>query len=66
MQVSVNVSPQQFKRADIIKDVGHALESSGLPPALLDLEVTESCLINEPEAVAEVLSTLRSRGSTYG
>lgn len=64
VQVSVNVSPQQFKRADIIKDVGHALESSGLPPALLDLEVTESCLINEPEAVAEVLSTLRSRGST--
>lgn len=54
--VAVNLSAVQFKRGNLEKTVASALEESGLNPALLELELTESILISDTE---EVLATVR-------
>jgi diguanylate cyclase len=45
MTVSVNMSPVQFRRGDVEGVIGRALARSGLDPACLELEVTESTLL---------------------
>jgi diguanylate cyclase (GGDEF)-like protein len=62
MRVSVNLSPLQFRRGDVDLVVSKALQDSGLPASALELELTESLFIDEPEAVAAVLHRLRERG----
>ena len=48
--VAVNVSPLQFQRGDILADIRGALARSGLAPNRLQIEITESLLIDTPEA----------------
>jgi len=62
--VSVNLSARDLRDADILAVVSEALEASGLEPARLHLEITESCLIDEPAAVRAILAELRARGIT--
>lgn len=62
LTVSVNVSPQQFQRRDLIADVRQALQQSGADPKRLDLEITESCAVTQVEAVIDALSQLRAQG----
>ncbi|MBZ9793253.1 EAL domain-containing protein [Rhizobium sp. 3T7] len=62
--VSVNLSARDLRDADILAVVAEALEASGLEPARLHLEITESCLIDEPAAVRAILAELRARGIT--
>ena len=64
MRVSVNVSPVQFERGDVVSDVRHALRVSGLAPARLEIEVTEQLLIADTEGTLAVLSELRAMGVT--
>jgi diguanylate cyclase (GGDEF)-like protein len=49
LQVAVNLSAQQFRREDIAETVARALEHTGLPAARLELEITESVMIQQPE-----------------
>jgi diguanylate cyclase (GGDEF)-like protein len=60
--VAVNVSPHQFEDPDFIKTVYQALDDSGLDPALLELEITESAAVADPERVARTMWPLRNRG----
>jgi diguanylate cyclase (GGDEF)-like protein len=60
--VSVNVSARQLDGDGLIEDVRHALTRSGLEPASLTLEVTETALMRDPDAAAERLATLRVLG----
>jgi diguanylate cyclase (GGDEF)-like protein len=60
--VSVNVSTAQFRRADFIKEVGQVLASTGLDPSLLELEVTESLMLQDDEGTATQLRELRAMG----
>ncbi|MCW8878163.1 MAG: EAL domain-containing protein, partial [Kangiellaceae bacterium] len=60
--VSINVSPKQFKRSDLAKDILHALEKYGVPANRLELEVTESIFVEEVEQVAQQLEDLRNEG----
>jgi len=62
--VSVNLSARDLRDADILAVVADALAHSGLDAARLHLEVTESCLIDEPAAVRAILAELRARGIT--
>lgn len=62
--VSVNLSARDLRDADILAVVSEALETSRLEPARLHLEITESCLIDEPAAVRAILAELRARGIT--
>jgi len=60
--MAVNLSAVQFKRGDVEKCVVDALRESGLDPALLELELTESILIRDTEKVLETVQRLKSLG----
>jgi EAL domain-containing protein (putative c-di-GMP-specific phosphodiesterase class I) len=62
MTMAVNVSARQLASDDIIHDVSDALSSSGLDPARLVLEMTESALVADPDATAQRLRVLKSLG----
>lgn len=64
MSVSVNLSVQDLRGADIVAMVREALGASGLAPSRLHLEVTESCLMDELNVVRGILAELRSMGIT--
>jgi diguanylate cyclase (GGDEF)-like protein/PAS domain S-box-containing protein len=61
-QVSVNVSGRQFVDHDLDADVGRALLESGIDPSLLELELTESSLMQNTEATISTLLALKARG----
>lgn len=60
--LAVNVSSIQFKRGNIDSVVLNALEKSKFPPQMLELELTESLLIDDTDRLAATLSNLRSMG----
>lgn len=60
--IAVNISSIQFKRGNIDTVVLNALEKSGFPPQMLELELTESLLIDDTDRLASTLSNLRSMG----
>lgn len=60
--VAVNVSPAQLRRPNFAEEVFAVLQESGLPPSRLELELTESSLIEDNSDVYSVLKSLRSRG----
>lgn len=62
LTISVNVSPRQFRGASFLQTVADALAFSGLPPRLLQLEITEGILMTDPEAAARLLTKLTDIG----
>jgi len=60
--VSINVSALQFQQADFVQRVGDALRDSGLRPALLELELTESILLKDAEEALARLHALAGLG----
>ncbi|WP_158592267.1 EAL domain-containing protein [Noviherbaspirillum sedimenti] len=60
--VAVNLSAVQFKRGELEKSVGAALAASGLDPALLELELTESVLIHDSDQVLATVRRLKALG----
>jgi diguanylate cyclase (GGDEF)-like protein/PAS domain S-box-containing protein len=60
--MAVNVSGAQFQSRDFLDGLFQTLSKTGLDPGLLELDVTESVLMNHPERSAFVLKTLRDRG----
>jgi diguanylate cyclase (GGDEF)-like protein len=60
--LAINLSPVQFRRGNIEGIVARALELSGLDPACLELELTESTLIQNPEEFIESLKKLKALG----
>jgi diguanylate cyclase (GGDEF)-like protein/PAS domain S-box-containing protein len=59
MTVAVNLSAVQFKRGDVEQSVMNALADSGLNPALLELELTESILLQNVESVLNCVKRLK-------
>ncbi|QOC23404.1 EAL domain-containing protein [Wenzhouxiangella sp. AB-CW3] len=62
LPVAVNLSAQQFRTGGLLADVEHALEQSGLAPAMLHLELTESMLMEQIETGQNLLGQLRELG----
>jgi diguanylate cyclase (GGDEF)-like protein len=62
LMVRVNVSARQLAEGRFVQTVADALEESGLDPAGLCLEVTESVLIEDPESSTETLAELKALG----
>ena len=60
--IAVNVSSIQFKRGNIDSVVLNALEKSNFPAQMLEMELTESLLIDDTDRLANTLSNLRSMG----
>lgn len=64
LTVAVNLSPKHFMLSDIEKVVQEALEETGLRPNRLELEITESLLIDRSDEVIEKLGNLKELGVT--
>ncbi len=62
--VAVNLSARQFLQSDIAAIVSELLETTGLPPALLELELTESVSMADPARSMVVMHKLKSLGVT--
>ncbi|MDP1655067.1 MAG: EAL domain-containing protein [Hylemonella sp.] len=62
LTMAVNFSGVQFKRGDVEQSVRRALQESGLAPALLELELTESILIQNVDGVLASLQNLKQLG----
>ncbi len=62
MPVAVNLSPRQFAHQPVVEMVTRVLERTGLNPTLLELEVTESVLMERVDEVVASLNELRAIG----
>jgi EAL domain-containing protein (putative c-di-GMP-specific phosphodiesterase class I) len=62
LTIAVNLSAPQFDNARIVETVQSALKRSGLAPHRLELEITESLLIDRPDDVIAILERLRAIG----
>jgi diguanylate cyclase (GGDEF)-like protein len=62
LQVAVNVSARQLRDPELLTRVRRALAENSLPPDALCLELTESLLIDDPEAATALLTSLREIG----
>jgi diguanylate cyclase (GGDEF)-like protein len=62
IRVAVNLSPIQFRRGDVVADVHLGLAVSGLPANRLEVEITESVLLQDTDATRAALLQLRDDG----
>ncbi|MBS1208147.1 MAG: response regulator receiver modulated diguanylate cyclase/phosphodiesterase with sensor(s) [Proteobacteria bacterium] len=60
--VAVNISALEFCHKDFLKGVAQILQDTGMPPAFLELELTESVLMHDAESSASVLDALKAMG----
>jgi diguanylate cyclase (GGDEF)-like protein/PAS domain S-box-containing protein len=60
--VAVNVSSRLFARRELYQQVAQVLDATGLDPAYLELEVTESAVMEDPEVALEQMHRLRELG----
>jgi diguanylate cyclase (GGDEF)-like protein len=63
ISVAVNLSPAQFAAGDVVELVAYALKASGLRPDRLELEITESLLLQDTDAVLSQLAELKALGT---
>ncbi len=60
--VAVNISPRQIAETPLDALVEEAISATGIHPRLLEVEITETCLLHDVESVAEAAGRLRRRG----
>lgn len=62
VRLAINISPLQIHSANLIPTVVHSLATNGIDAGRLELEITESVMISEPDFVAERLAQLKALG----
>jgi EAL domain-containing protein (putative c-di-GMP-specific phosphodiesterase class I) len=62
LRISVNISSRQFSAGTLVDDVAAVLADTGLPPQSLELEVTETLLVDNAEVALETLTRLKEIG----
>lgn len=62
LRMSMNLSPQDFERDDIVGSVIDCLRRHDIPPSRLDLEITESMMMQDTDRAAQKLKELRAAG----
>jgi EAL domain-containing protein (putative c-di-GMP-specific phosphodiesterase class I) len=60
--LSVNVSPVQFAQCDLKAVISESLARHRIDPVLLEVEVTESCMMQDSEKVAQEIAAIKSLG----
>ena len=63
VKVAFNLSPVQFVKGNLVQEVEQALAGSGLAPVRLELEITESVLLQDNDATLGILHRLRGLGA---
>ncbi len=64
LKVAVNLSPTQFKHGDLVSIVRSTLAETGLPPRRLELEITETVLLEKNEENLAILHEIRKLGAS--
>ena len=64
IRVAVNLSPRQFGDPDLLDDIRNALRDSGMPPSLLELEITESMVMQDLPRTVRLLHEIKHLGIT--
>jgi diguanylate cyclase (GGDEF)-like protein len=62
LKVAVNLSPRQFGSQTLVADVAAALSAAGLEPERLELEITETAMVEDVDTVVAILRRLRDLG----
>ena len=62
MRVAINLSARQLTRYDLVRAVEQALSDAKLPAECLELELTESMVMADPESVIGILAQLKALG----
>jgi EAL domain-containing protein (putative c-di-GMP-specific phosphodiesterase class I) len=62
VRVAVNLSARQFYQQDLVATIADVLLETGLPPHLLELELTESMMMTDAAQSAEILGRLKALG----
>jgi diguanylate cyclase (GGDEF)-like protein/PAS domain S-box-containing protein len=62
LRIAVNLSARQFAHENLLQDVARVLEETGLDPAALEFEITESMVMHDPERAVKLLSRLKDMG----
>ena len=63
LRISVNLSARQFQHPSLLQEVAAALEHSGIDPARLELEITESMLMHHLDEARATMGKLRALGT---
>lgn len=61
-RIAVNLSPAQFQDAELVNSVTEIVKETSLPAGTLELEITESILMNNPEKAVSTLEELKELG----
>jgi diguanylate cyclase (GGDEF)-like protein len=64
IRVAVNLSPRQFVDPNLLNDIRNALGDSGMPPSLLELEITESMVMPDLARTVRLLQEIKDLGIT--
>lgn len=62
IRVAINLSPLQMYRADLVEWIVSILETTGLTPQRLEIEITEEAIVQDIDRVSEKLNALRATG----
>lgn len=60
--ISVNLSPRQFRNKELVSMIHNVLTETGCDPALLELEITESSVMDDPDSALAILRELHDMG----
>ncbi|MBV9786175.1 MAG: EAL domain-containing protein [Acidisphaera sp.] len=64
LRMSVNIAPMQLKDPNLAARIAGILAETGFAPHRLEIEITESALVSDPESAAEVVASLKAVGIT--
>jgi EAL domain-containing protein (putative c-di-GMP-specific phosphodiesterase class I) len=62
VKIAVNLSAREFSDERLVVEIAHALARTELPPELLELEITESMMMENPERAAQTLCEIKEMG----
>jgi len=62
LRMAVNLSARQFAHEKLLHDVARVLKETGLDPATLEFEITESMVMHNPEHAVKLLNELKAKG----
>jgi diguanylate cyclase (GGDEF)-like protein len=62
LRVAVNLAPSQFRLGDLAGQIRRALDASGLDPALLEIELTETAVMSDAEESVHILEAISRMG----
>ena len=62
MCMAINISPRQFQDPNLLADIAQMIEETGIPPALLEFEITESMIMHDIDRAVENLCAMKDLG----